>query len=195
MLGALAITLAALLELGLLEYTYGRLGIRHRVFTGLLLLSLVGSVVNVPVGRLRVAGAPGDGATRGPLVALNVGGALIPTLLALYVLIVHRLFLSGAAAIAAVALLSHRLARPVPGVGIAVPLLVPPIAAAVLALLLAPDAAAALAYAAGTVGTLIGADLANLRRLRELGAPVVSIGGGGTFDAVFLTGLLAVLLA
>jgi len=75
------------------------------------------------------------------------------------------------------------------------PVLVPPLAAAVVALLLAPDAAPALAYAVGSLGSLLGADVANLHRIRELGAPAVSIGGAGTHDAVFLTGILAVLLA
>jgi uncharacterized membrane protein len=45
------------------------------------------------------------------------------------------------------------------------------------------------------MGTLIGADLMNLGRLSELGAPVASIGGAGTFDGIFLTGIVAVLLA
>jgi uncharacterized membrane protein len=45
------------------------------------------------------------------------------------------------------------------------------------------------------MGTLIGADLLNIGRLGELGAPVASIGGAGTFDGIFLTGIVAVLLA
>jgi uncharacterized membrane protein len=61
--------------------------------------------------------------------------------------------------------------------------------------LLSPDLAPALAYTAGTLGTLIGGDLLNLRKIRGLGAPVVSIGGAGTFDGIFLTGIIAVLLA
>ena len=55
--------------------------------------------------------------------------------------------------------------------------------------------AAPLAYIAGGLGTLIGADLTNLDKVRGLGAPVASIGGAGTFDGIFLTGILAVLLA
>ena len=47
----------------------------------------------------------------------------------------------------------------------------------------------------GTFGVLIGADLLNLRNLAALRAPVVSIGGAGTFDGIFLTGIIAVLLA
>ena len=55
-------------------------------------------------------------------------------------------------------------------------------------------AGASIAYISGTLGTLIGADLLNLRRLRNLGARMASIGGAGTFDGVFLSGIIAVLL-
>ena len=51
------------------------------------------------------------------------------------------------------------------------------------------------AYISGSLGTLIGADLLNLDKLQGLGAPVASIGGAGTFDGVFLTGIAAVLIA
>ena len=51
------------------------------------------------------------------------------------------------------------------------------------------------AYVAGSMGTLIGADIMNLHRVVELGAPMLSIGGAGTFDGVFLTGIIAGLLA
>jgi uncharacterized membrane protein len=72
---------------------------------------------------------------------------------------------------------------------------VPPIFAAGVALLLAFRRAPPVAYVAGSMGTLIGADLLNLGQIGRLGAPVVSIGGAGTFDGVFLTGILAGLLA
>ncbi|MEO2169160.1 MAG: DUF1614 domain-containing protein, partial [bacterium] len=81
------------------------------------------------------------------------------------------------------------------GVGIAIPILVAPLVAAGAAFLLAPGSPAPIAYVGGTLGTLIGADLLNLRSIRLLGAPIVSIGGAGTFDGVFLSGLLAVLLS
>jgi len=76
-----------------------------------------------------------------------------------------------------------------------VPIFIPPLIAAGSALLLAPQASPSLAYIAGSLGTLIGADLLNLRKIRGLGAPLASIGGSGTFDGIFLTGILAVLLA
>ena len=71
----------------------------------------------------------------------------------------------------------------------------PPILSALTALLLAPAQAPMVAYISGTFGVLIGADLLNLRNLTALRTPVVSIGGAGTFDGIFLTGIIAVLLA
>jgi len=64
-----------------------------------------------------------------------------------------------------------------------------------VAVLIAQHHAAALAYVGGSLGTLIGADLLNLGTVQRLGAPVASIGGAGTFDGIFLTGIMAVLLA
>ena len=40
-------------------------------------------------------------------------------------------------------------------------------------------------------GTLVGADLTNLSQARRLGAPVPSIGGAGTSDAIFLADIAA----
>ena len=81
------------------------------------------------------------------------------------------------------------------GVGIAVPIFVPALITAVVSLLLSRYDAAPLAYISGSMGTLIGADLTNLDKVAGLGAPVASIGGAGTFDGIFITGILAVLLA
>jgi uncharacterized membrane protein len=206
----LVAALVALIELGVLDYTFTRLGIDHRLFSSLLLLSLVGSLVNLPVGLLPATAAVEKGEVsvhghrsavpppqqRGKtLLAINVGGALVPACLSIWLMASRDLFGAGLLAIGAVSLVTYLLARPVRGLGIAVPVLVPPIAAAAAALLLEPQAAAAIAYAAGSLGTLIGADLLNLPKIGALGAPVVSIGGAGTFDGVFLSGVLAVLLA
>jgi len=45
------------------------------------------------------------------------------------------------------------------------------------------------------MGCLLGADILNLDRIRDLGAPIASIGGAGISDGVFLTGIIAVLVA
>jgi uncharacterized membrane protein len=76
-----------------------------------------------------------------------------------------------------------------------VPIFWPPVLAAAAALILSRRYAAPLAYVAGSIGVLIGADLTNLDKLQGLGAPVASIGGAGTFDGVFLAGVVAVLLS
>jgi uncharacterized membrane protein len=89
----------------------------------------------------------------------------------------------------------HWLAEPVQGVGIAVPMFIPPLVATGTAMALRRRSAPPLAYIAGSLGTLIGADLLNLGKIQGLGAPVASIGGAGTFDGIFLTGILAVILA
>ena len=131
----------------------------------------------------------------GTVIAVNVGGAVIPTLMSVYLLIKRELWVKGLIATAVVALVIHWMADPVPGLGIAVPIFMPVLVTAIVAVILTREESAPLAYIAGSLGTLIGADLTNLDKVRGLGAPVASIGGAGTFDGIFLTGILAVLLA
>ena len=128
------------------------------------------------------------------ILAVNLGGAMIPTALSLYLLISNDVWWQAAIAVVFVAALVHAIARPIPGLGIAVPALVPPLLAAAAALIVSAAAAASIACISGTLGTLIGVGLLNLRRLRNLGAGVASIGGAVTFDGVFLSGIIAVLL-
>jgi uncharacterized membrane protein len=129
------------------------------------------------------------------VVAVNVGGAVIPCLIALYLLATTRHPVQALIGTAVVTGVSKWLARPAPGLGIVMPAFIPPIVSALVALILAPAQAPMVAYISGTFGVLIGADLLNLKNLQALGAPVVSIGGAGTFDGIFLTGIIAVLLA
>jgi uncharacterized membrane protein len=180
----LLVVFVLMIELRVLSYAYRKIGVPPRYMFALLVLSLVGAHVNVPLYT-----------THGTVVAINVGGALVPILLSLYLFFRTGLYgrmLIGTAVVAAIV---HALARIVPGAGIAVPMLIPPLAAAGVGLLLSFRRAPPVAYVAGSMGTLIGADLLNLQRVTELGAPVLSIGGAGTFDGVFLTGIIAGLLA
>ncbi len=199
-----------LLLLGALRQAYLSLGVSSSTAMLLLFGSLIGSYFNIPIIDLpdeRVVSnqvvdffgmqytVPMVSHWPGTVIAVNVGGAVIPTLMSIYLFVTRRLWVNGAIATAAVALVLHWLANPVPGIGIAVPVFLPALATAVVALLLSRETAAPLAYIAGSMGTLIGADLTNLDKVRGLGAPVASIGGAGTFDGIFLTGILAVLLA
>ena len=210
LVGLSLILLVVLLVLRALRQAYLNLGISSSTAMLLLFGSLIGSYFNIPIAVLphepmvsdRVIdffgmqyNVPALENSAGTVIAVNVGGAVIPTLMSLYLLYVRRLWANGAIATAAVALAMHWLANPVPGLGIAVPVFWPALITAVVALVLSRENAAPLAYIAGSLGTLIGADLTNLDKVRGLGAPVASIGGAGTFDGIFLTGILAVLLA
>jgi uncharacterized membrane protein len=206
----LFVTLIVLIEVNVLSYAFQKMGVNRRYVFALLLLSLLGSYVNIPVYQLppeqiRAAGTvfffgvpyviPMLTETPGTIIAVNLGGAILPTILAAYLIFKNGLFIRGLAGTAIAAVIFHHMAHLVPGVGIAVPILVPALVALAIGLLLSWWHAPALAYIVGTLGTLIGADLANLGKLQGLGAPVASIGGAGTFDGIFLTGILAVLLA
>jgi uncharacterized membrane protein len=199
--------LTVLLQAG--SYTFYRLGIGPGTALLLLLASLAGSAVNVPVARLRsqitqvhrtisvfgVRYLIPTMTRRNTIIAVNAGGALVPVGLSAYLIAHDGIGWQALAAVVIVAVLVRLVARPVPGLGIAVPALLPGVFAALTAIAFHPTAVAGLAYAAGTLGTLIGADLANLGKIRRLGAPIASIGGAGTFDGIFVAGIVAVLLA
>ena len=200
----------AFIEIGALRLAYVRVGVNSRTAVFLLLVSLLGSYINIPVAHLPerqiVSGhviafygmqyvIPTVTESPGTVVAINVGGAVVPILLSLYLLVRNRIWVSALVAVVAETALCHHLAYPVPGLGIAIPTFVPPISAAVIALLLSARHAGPLAYVGGSLGTLVGADLLNLDKIQGLGAPVASIGGAGTFDGIFVTGVLAVLFA
>jgi uncharacterized membrane protein len=206
----LVVGLVILIQLRILRYAYMRLGVGPGVALLLLFGSLIGSYFNVPITVL-----PGQPVTSGEIIdffgmqyvvpvvvawpgtvlAVNVGGAVIPTVMSAYLVIRYQLWLKAAIATAVIALVIHSMATPVPGLGIAVPVFAPVVTTAILAFILSREYAAPLAYIGGSMGTLIGADLSNLGKISGLGAPVASIGGAGTFDGIFLTGILAVLLA
>ena len=97
-----------------------------------------------------------------------------------------------------VTLVVHKFARPIKGLGIAVPFFIPPLTAALASAVLFPVYVKTnpfiIAYVGGTLGTLVGADLLNLGKISEIGAPIVSIGGAGIFDGVYMTGITAIFL-
>jgi uncharacterized membrane protein len=202
--------LIILIQLRILRYAYMRLGIGPGAALFLLFGSLIGSYFNIPItvlpGKQAMSGqivdfygmryvVPYVTSWPGTVLAVNVGGAVIPTMMSTYLVLRYQLWLKAAIATAIIAAVIHSMATPVAGVGIAVPVFVPVVTTAIVALILSREYAAPLAYIGGSMGTLIGADLLNLDKINGLGAPVASIGGAGTFDGIFLTGILAVLLA
>lgn len=199
------------IQFGLFAWAFSRIGIAPEYLFSLFFLCILGSMINIPIRRFRLEDdmddwrvvsffgirfrPPRTGRSNEMVLAVNVGGAIIPSILSLYLLINSPHPIRMMMALAAVTFVVYKIARPVPGMGIAIPMFIPPIIAALAAIIFNYGWTAPTAYVAGTLGTLIGADILHLDKLGNLRAPVASIGGAGTFDGIFLTGILAVLLA
>ena len=199
-----------IIQVGAFTMALEKLGLSAHSAMLLLACTLMGSAINLPLFSMK-AEEPSEEArqifngllfgrplpfTGKTIVAVNVGGALIPVSFSGYLIMTNQLpLVQVIPAIAIVAACCRIFSRPIPGLGIGIPVFIAPITAALTALLLAPENSAPMAYICGTLGVLIGADLLRLQDIRKLGTPVASIGGAGTFDGIFFTGIVAVLLA
>lgn len=202
---------AILLQVHLFEIAFEKLGLTSEASLFLLFGTLLGSGINLPVYSLHtketghLVMSPErkmiweifQPVREGKVViAVNVGGCLIPLGLCLYFMSMQVIdplkIMVGVSAISAI---SYKFSRLIPGLGVGMPILLAPITSALLALVLDAEHAAHLAYISGVFGVLIGADLLRLNSIAALGAPVAAIGGAGTFDGIFLTGIIAALLA
>jgi len=174
-----------------------------------------GSLVNIPVARVehertveylpnrvlglhRLLSRPVQRRSY-TVIAVNVGGCLVPTALAGYQ--AARIALEAPSVLPAAGgtllinvAVCYYVARPVPDTGIAMPAFLPAGAAALCALLLAPAWAPPVAFMAGVLGPLLGADFLHLDDIADIGTGMASIGGAGTFDGIVLSGLVATLL-
>lgn len=176
----------------------------------------IGSLINLPVRRIaRIEAVPVDPLAifglqgwwpvfqrmrRETVIAVNVGGCVIPTALAIYE--TAHLVMAGRQAMRGLlfavlinTMVCYWMAKPVQGVGITMPGLLPAVVASVSALLLVPDHAPPVAFVAGVLGPLIGADLLHLRDIEKITTGMASIGGAGTFDGIVLSGIMAAYLA
>jgi len=199
-------------------------GIPPEAIGVILFLSLIGSFINIPlktfeldnpivymdavekfgvtwavpqvvVGRMKT------------LLMINLGGGVVPILISIYLLLfsiprcspnLFSTYLKMLVILAVVTVSTYKSSEIVKGMGIATPAFGPSTMTAFITFLInwiSPvTCPTQIAYVGGTLGALIGADILNLNRLSELQAPSVSIGGAGTFDGVYLTGLISVLL-
>ena len=215
----LVIILIPLLFLGVIGAAFTKLGFSWITAIVVVLLMLFGSYVNIPVYKIRrdmvhvtldtnsVYGV-GSPYSQVPvwdtLISINLGGAILPVCISLYllyqaVLITNTsLLVPVGAGIALVALVTFVSTRPVPGVGLRVPLIIPALTALLIGLLLFGGAgipATVLAFVSGTIGILLGGNLAQLHRIKGLDVADVSIGGAGTFGAIFICCILPALIA
>ena len=207
----LAMFIAAMLQVHLFEIAFAKLGVSPAISLLLLIGTLFGSGINIPVYSVHTHAAghlvptpdnkmiweiyqpAREGKT---VIAVNVGGCLIPLGLSFYFMslqLINPIFML--LGVLAIGTLSHKSSQLIQGMGVGMPILIAPITAALFALVVDPAHAAHLAYISGVLGVLLGADIMKLKAITQLGAPVVAIGGAGTFDGIFITGIIAALLA
>jgi len=203
--------LLTFIQVGILTVAFGKLGLSSHSAFVLLFASLFGSAVNLPLMKVDAERPPLESIPeqlRGmmeqvfrkfqgkTIIAVNAGGCLIPLLFSYYLVQYNQIDpIKVVMATLIVTIVSRLASRPVPGIGIGMPVFIAPITAAITAIGIDPDQSAPLAYICGTLGVLIGADLLRLKDIRKMGVPIASIGGAGTFDGIFITGIVAVLLA
>jgi uncharacterized membrane protein len=215
----LVILLIPLFILGVIGVAFTRLGLSWITALGLVLLILAGSFVNIPVYRIRrdmIRAIPVDiaGNELGApfsvppvwetVISVNLGGGIIPVCIAIY-LMYQVVLVTGTAfgvpfALSAVLVMviTYLSTREAAGVGIRVPFMIPALTALLAGVLFSGGTgltAAVTAFAGGTLGILMGGNLAHLFHVRDLEVPEVSIGGFGTFGAVFLCCVLPALIA
>ena len=207
-----SVILVTIIQLEIISIAFQKLGLSPRSALLLMLGALFGSGINIPVikvastyvtplttavprpgGLWQFLASPRTGYT---IIAVNLGGCIIPLGISLYLLarqLVNPFDLLLAMLVVSAA--CYVFSRPLPGVGIGMPVLVAPLVTVMSAIILEPANAAPLAFSSGVLGVLLGADLLRLPDIRKMGVGIASIGGAGTFDGVFLTGIIAVLLA
>lgn len=202
--------LVTVIQVGILSIAFEKLGLSHETGLMIIVLSFAGSMINLPLFKVKANDAtpmklpfylrsllkhppkPFEGYTQ---IYVNVGGCLIPLVVSLYIFRFTQFdIFSVVIATLLMTSVSYFFSRPIPGLGIGMPIFIAPLAAAIIAIAIAPEYSAPVAYISGTLGVLIGADLLRIKDIKHLGSPVASIGGAGTFDGIFITGIVAALL-
>ena len=198
-----------LVQINIVTFAFIEIGIPNHYIFMALLATLLGSFINIPLKKIPQEDRVSQETIRyfgftyiipvrkrgETTLAVNVGGAVIPALISIYLLLKTDLYFAVFIATLIMTAATFKLARPMKGVGIVLPFFAPPILAALISWAVTYTHVPVVAYISGTLGTLLGADILNLKKIGNLGAPVASIGGAGTFDGIFLNGILAVLLS
>jgi len=206
----LILALPFLLTLGYINIVaagFERMGISPEITLFVLFLILISSSVNIPVTKQKIVlsrkkssffGLFSKSMMEVHCIAVNLGGAIIPVLLSFYFL--FQVYLNGFSLIRVLiatilmTIVAKYYSKIVPGKGITLPILIPPLFSTLFSFFLMPNFAAPCAFISGVLGTLIGADLLNLKKISRLGG-FLSIGGAGVFDGIFLTGIVSALLS
>ncbi len=137
------------------------------------------------------------------IIAINLSGAILPLLISSYLILSRKIFLRSLFGIIIVSFVAYTVSY-ASTEGIVSPFpywLLPPISAGLYSLIAGyknKRTVASTAYSCGTFGAIIGADLLHFKEFLEINASkqiVASIGGAAILDMVFLTGIIAVIIA
>ncbi len=183
-----------------ISFGFENLGISSNLSFLIFLAILVGSAINIPLTKRKFYyirekhffGLFSSEKLMAEGLFINLGGAIIPLLLCLYFLLKIPLE-PVLIATGLMTLICYSLSRFIPKKGVVLPAFIPPLFAAVFSVILCRQFAAPCAFVSGVLGTLIGADIFNLPKVRKYGG-FLSIGGAGVFDGIFLTGIVSAFL-
>jgi uncharacterized membrane protein len=186
----LLIIVAVLIYFGLAQRVLDRLRLSDRAALVIVGALIVGSFINIPISTGRID------------TSINVGGAVVPIALAVYLLVkagtgkeVIRAVIATFAVTAAIFAVNRYLIPADPwhaGADFLDPLYVYPILAGIIAFLIGRSRRSA--FIAATLGVL-SMDIVDFIYYSTRGLPgTVAIGGAGVFDVIIISGIIAVLL-
>ncbi len=196
-----------IVQIEIIRVALSKIGLSPQMALLVFFLSLLGSSINIPIYTRETTlippqrvlpffhfnpfGVPIDMTKQ--IFAINLGGCIIPLLLCAYLLpkapSLPTLFATTIAVV-----VCYRISRVMPGIGIVIPALLPPLISVALAFIFSPHNKIPVAYISGVMGVLIGADILNLPNLGRYPG-MMSIGGAGVFDGIFLVGIISAFLA
>jgi uncharacterized membrane protein len=195
----------ALFFVYLLTVGFGFLEFSFPLAVFMLFLMFVSSYINIPIGKKnlvevvepRFFGFFHRSTWRYQGVSINLGGAVIPIIIIGFFLpsIWQAELLPELGIITLiVALFSFIGSRFIEKRGVVISMILPVLFTALFTAILAPEEAAKVAFSSGVLGVLLGADIFHLPYALKKGKQVISIGGAGIFDGIFLVGIISAIL-
>lgn len=185
-----------------------KLGLQHLGFAStsaaLILIGIIaGSFFIIPLGKkklilveqsrlfglLKKSGMAAQG------ISINVGGAIVPVLVSLYLLLKLPLK-ETLIAILFMIVVARVFSRYVPGKGVLISPVMPALFAMMFAFSFAREFMAQVSFVSGVFGVLVGADLLRIPFMQKDSLrSSMCIGGAGVFDGIVLIALSSALIA
>ncbi|MEM1626728.1 MAG: DUF1614 domain-containing protein [Sulfolobaceae archaeon] len=129
------------------------------------------------------------------IIAINIGGAIVPLLVSFLLLSTFKEFnlLKILVIIILSTIFSNKTSKVIAGLGVIANPYLSPILNGTLSFILFQQQLSLIpisTYIATVIGAIVGADLLNLKKIIETRPQLISIGGLGTFDGIYVSGLI-----